>query len=183
MLNPERKQPSPKPAALRLPPSGNYIATTKSKCYEVVVPWAKFEMDDIIVSIVSWSDKQAELTSVRRAVFIEEQNVPESIELDDRDPDCRHVLACDESGAPIGTARLARNGKIGRMAVLADYRRLGVGRKMLRVMIDCGRANGIADFHLSAQISAVGFYEKMGFETYGDEFEEAGIEHINMRPR
>ncbi len=140
-------------------------------------------MDDITVSVVNWSDKQAELTSVRRAVFIEEQNVPESIELDDRDPECHHVLACDKSGAPVGTARIDTNGKIGRMAVLGDYRGLGVGREMLHAIMDCGRANGITDFRLSAQISAVGFYQKMGFEPSGDEFEEAGIQHINMRLR
>ncbi len=138
-------------------------------------------MDDIAVSIVSWSDKQAELTSVRRAVFIEEQNVPESIELDARDPHCHHVLACDKAGCPIGTARIDTNGKIGRMAVLREYRGVGVGREMLRVIMDCGRANGITDFYLWAQISAVGFYKKMGFKPSGDEFEEAGITHINMR--
>ncbi len=140
-------------------------------------------MDDITISVVNWSDKQAELTSVRRAVFIEEQNVPEIIELDDRDPHCHHVLACDNAGTPIGTARIDTNGKIGRMAVLRDYRGLGVGREMLRVIMDWGTSNGITDFHLSAQISAVGFYQKNGFETYGEEFEEAGITHINMRLR
>ena len=65
---------------------------------------SKLEMDDITVSVVNWSDRQAELISVRRAVFIEEQNVPESIEIDGKDPDCFHVLACDKSGNPIGTA-------------------------------------------------------------------------------
>ncbi len=140
-------------------------------------------MNDITVSIVSWSDKQVELISVRRAVFIEEQNVPEWIELDDRDPYCHHVLACDEAGSPIGTARIDTNGKIGRMAVLAEHRGMGVGRKMLRVIMEHGRSNGIEGVYLSAQISAVGFYEKMAFETYGEEFQEAGIKHINMRPR
>ena len=140
-------------------------------------------MDDITVSTVSWSDKQAELISVRRAVFIEEQNVPESIELDGRDPDCSHVLAYDGLGNPIGTARIDARGKIGRMAVLGEYRGLGVGREMLRTIMDWGTSRGITDFHLSAQIGAVGFYQKMGFEPSGDEFEEAGITHINMRLR
>jgi predicted GNAT family N-acyltransferase len=103
-------------------------------------------MDDITVSVVDWSDRRAELTSVRRAVFIEEQNVPETIELDDRDPNCHHVLACDKSRCPIGTARIDAKGKIGRMAVLRDYRGLGVGREMLRTIMDYGRANGITDF-------------------------------------
>jgi predicted GNAT family N-acyltransferase len=138
-------------------------------------------MNDIAISTVSWFDKQAELISVRRAVFIEEQKVPESVEIDGRDPDCYHVLACDGGGKPIGTVRMDRTGKIGRMAVLPEYRGLGVGAKMLQAIIDCGRSKGITDFHLSAQISAIGFYRKMGFETYGEEFEEAGIKHINMR--
>ncbi len=138
-------------------------------------------MNDVVVSIVDWPHRKAELTAIRRAVFVEEQNVPESIEMDGRDPHCYHVLACDGAGKAIGTARLDKSGKIGRMAVLPGYRRLGVGAKILRAIMDCGRSNGITGFHLSAQINAVGFYRKMGFEAYGDEFEEAGIKHINMR--
>jgi predicted GNAT family N-acyltransferase len=137
-------------------------------------------MNDIVISAVSWPERQAELISVRRAVFIEEQNVPEEIEIDGTDPDCRHVLACDESGNPIGTARIDRNGKIGRMAVLREYRGMGVGAGLLEAIMDCGRAEGITDFRLSAQITAIGFYRKMGFEAYGAEFLEAGIRHINM---
>ncbi|TKJ36533.1 MAG: GNAT family N-acetyltransferase [Planctomycetes bacterium B3_Pla] len=140
-------------------------------------------MDDITVSVVNWSDRQAELIYVRRAVFIEEQKVPESIEIDGKDPDCFHVLACDRAGNAIGSARLTKSGKIGRMAVMPKYRGQGVGTKMLDAIMEHGRSNGPTDFHLSAQISAVGFYEKMGFEPYGEEFQEAGIKHINMRPR
>ena len=138
-------------------------------------------MNDFVIAIVSWSDKQAELTSVRRAVFIEEQNVPESIELDGKDPNCFHVLASDTKGRPIGTARMDRKGKIGRMAVLHDYRQQGIGRKMIQALMDYGRKNAITDFHLSAQITAIKFYKKMGFEPYGKEFIEAGIKHINMK--
>jgi predicted GNAT family N-acyltransferase len=138
-------------------------------------------MKDIDISIVSWSDKQSELTSIRRAVFVEEQNVPESIELDGRDSECCHVLASDGDGKPIGTARMDKDGRIGRMAILREYRGRGVGRQILQVIMDWGRLKGITDFHLSAQIGAVGFYEKMGFECSGGEFEEAGIKHVNMR--
>jgi len=138
-------------------------------------------MNDFDIAIVSWSDKQAELYSVRRAVFIEEQNISESIELDGRDSDCFHVLASDTKGKPVGTARMDGKGKIGRMAVLKNYRRRGIGRKMIQALMDFGRKNSITDFHLSAQITAIGFYEKMGFEPSGEEFIEAGIKHINMK--
>ncbi|OHB81805.1 MAG: hypothetical protein A2Z38_11920 [Planctomycetes bacterium RBG_19FT_COMBO_48_8] len=138
-------------------------------------------MNDIDIAIVNWSDKQAEITSVRRAVFIEEQNVPESIELDGRDPDCIHILASDKNGGPVGTARMDSKGKIGRMAVLQNYRRRGIGQKMIQALMDLGRKNAITDFHLSAQITAIEFYKKMGFEPFGEEFIEAGIKHINMK--
>jgi len=138
-------------------------------------------MNDFTVSIVSWADKRDELLMVRRVVFIEEQGVPESIEIDGRDADCRHVLAIDTEGRPIGSARLDATGKIGRMAVLVDCRGRGVGTAMLNAIMDHGRASGITDFHLSAQITAVDFYKKMGFQTTGTKFLEAGIEHVNMK--
>lgn len=140
-------------------------------------------MNDIDISIVSWSDKQSELTSIRWTVFVEEQNVPEDIELDDRDPECRHVLATDGNGKPIGTARIDKDGRIGRMAILREYRGRGVGRQILHAIMDYGRSEGITNFHLSAQVGAVGFYGKMGFEPFGEEFEEAGIIHVNMKSR
>jgi len=138
-------------------------------------------MNDIDIAIVSWSEKQAEITSVRRAVFVEEQNVPESIDLDGSDTDFIHVLATNKNGQPVGTARINRKGRIGRMAVLKSYRRQGIGRKMIQALMDYGRKNSITDFHVSSQVTAVGFYEKMGFEPSGEEFLEAGIKHINMK--
>jgi len=138
-------------------------------------------MNDINIEIVSWSEKQAEITSVRRAVFVEEQNVPESIDFDGSDTDYIHVLATDKNGRPVGTARINRKGRIGRMAVLKNYRRQGIGRKMIQALMDYGRKNSITDFYVSSQITAIGFYKKMGFEPFGEEFIEAGIMHINMK--
>jgi predicted GNAT family N-acyltransferase len=138
-------------------------------------------MNEFTVTIVNWSEKQTEITSIRRAVFTEEQNVPESINFDGSDTDYIHVLATDKNGLPVGTARINRKGRIGRMAVLKNYRRQGIGRKMIQMLIDYGRKNAITDFHVSSQVTAVGFYEKMGFEPFGEEFLEAGIKHINMK--
>ena len=67
------------------------------------------------------------------------------------------------------------------MAVLQNYRRQGIGRKMIQALMDYGRNNSITDFHVSSQVTAVEFYRKMGFEPFGEEFIEAGIMHINMK--
>jgi len=138
-------------------------------------------MKNVDIAIVNFSEKQDEITSVRRAVFTEEQNVPESIDFDGSDTDYIHVLAWDKNGRPVGTARINREGRIGRMAVLKNYRRQGIGRKMIQALMDYGRKNSITNFHVSSQVTAVEFYRKMGFEPTGEEFLEAGIKHINMK--
>ena len=64
---------------------------------------------------------------VREAVFVTEQQVPREIEMDEHDASSRHVLARDADGGAIGTGRLLVDGHIGRMAVLAGWRRHGRG--------------------------------------------------------
>jgi predicted GNAT family N-acyltransferase len=114
-------------------------------------------------------------------VFVDEQKVPLEIEMDEHDPQCQHVLAYDQNNNPIGTGRLDPKGKVGRMAVLPQYRRMGVGSRILKTLIRYGREKGLRRFYLSAQLHAVGFYERYGFTQYGDEFTEAGIMHVMMK--
>jgi hypothetical protein len=67
------------------------------------------------------------------------------------------------------------------MAVLKPYRLQRVGSALLNALLIHGELEGIKQFYLSAQIDALYFYEKFGFEMYGPQFEEAGIRHIEMR--
>jgi predicted GNAT family N-acyltransferase len=83
------------------------------------------------VRLASWGDDQSALRDVRREVFIIEQQVPEALEWDDADAISVHVLALDARGLPIGTGRLLADGQIGRMAVVRDWRRHGVGSTIL----------------------------------------------------
>lgn len=133
------------------------------------------------VGIVRFEDAHADLHAVRDAVFIEEQQVPRALERDDGDPLCTHVLACDSLGRPIGAGRISAAGKIGRMAVLREWRGRGVGDVLLRALLDHARAQALPEATLHAQASAVGFYAGRGFAAFGERFEEAGIEHQAMR--
>lgn len=124
-----------------------------------------------------------DLRAVREPVFIVEQQVPEELEWDDADPLSVHVLARDADGTPIGTARLTPDHRIGRMAVLQAWRGRGVGAAMLNALIQRARELGYPELELHAQTHALGFYERHGFNAFGEEFDEAGIAHRRMRRR
>lgn len=122
----------------------------------------------------------AALAAVRRAVFIEEQGVPEALEWDEFDAISRHLLAVADDGSLIGCARLLPDGHVGRMAVLSAWRRGGIGRALLDRIEQLARAGGHSQLRLSAQTHASGFYLAAGFQCEGEEYEEAGIPHIAM---
>ena len=135
------------------------------------------------VVAVAYDAALEQLRAVREAVFIQEQGVPPELEIDDLDPRCRHVLARDASGAPVGTARLSPEGRIGRMAVLRPWRAYGVGSALLHALLRIAREDGLERVNLHAQETAIGFYRRHGFSPVGERFVEAGIGHVAVQRR
>ncbi len=117
---------------------------------------------------------------VRETVFIQEQHVPVELEWDELDEAATHVIALDNAVHVIGTARMLANGHIGRMAVLPAWRHQGVGSAMLKELLLLAQQKQLAKVFLHAQTTAVGFYERHGFEATGEEFMDAGIPHRYM---
>lgn len=141
------------------------------------------KLQNFHVAMVDWAreDQRAALIDLRDAVFVQEQKVPPEREQDGLDGNCLHVLARDQRGQPIGCGRMTPDRKIGRMAVLPDWRRQGVGVAMLRELLARARALGWTEVALAAQTSAIGFYQREGFKAYGEVFDDAGLPHRSMR--
>lgn len=133
------------------------------------------------VEAIAYADGVADLRAVRDAVFVQEQGVPVELERDALDPMCRHVIARDVAGLPIGTGRLTPDRRIGRMAVLPAWRNRGVGEGLLKVLLDEARVLGWPEVSLHAQVPALAFYARQGFLPYGERFVEAGLDHQSMR--
>ena len=129
--------------------------------------------------LADWAADRPLLARIRRAVFVEEQQICEKDEWDDEDARSVHVLA-RLNRDPVGTGRLEPAGKIGRIAVFAGLRGRGVGTQILLRLLEEARSHGIRNPYLHAQVQAVPFYEKLGFSREGDEFDEAGIPHVRM---
>ena len=141
------------------------------------------------IELHPWTAARNYAMPIRLAVFVEEQHVPVDIELDAHDAVSLHALAWNARGEAVATGRLLPAERqanrsvahIGRMAVLAPWRRRGAGSAILIALVDAARARGDADIMLSAQVHAIDFYRAHGFEVQGDEFFEAGIAHRAMR--
>ena len=120
--------------------------------------------------------------ALRYEVFVNEQNVPSEIELDDEDKHALHIIA-EENGAEVGCARVLfgeGGGHIGRLAVKREKREQGIGKEICRFIIELCRERGYKRVWLNSQLHAVGCYEKLGFTRRGETFFEAGIEHVEM---
>ena len=133
----------------------------------------------LLVREADWQQDGEALRAIRREVFVVEQAVPEKLEWDGLDAQCRHVVAI-LAGKPVGTGRLLPDGHIGRMAVLAPQRGQGVGGALFALLLHMADADGHIEVRLSAQVSAIGFYRRFGFATMGKSYLEAGIEHVEM---
>ena len=83
-----------------------------------------------------WNDDFNLIQTVRYSVFTLEQGVSREIDIDGKDPHCIHFLAETNSGDPIGCARLALSGRVGRVAVVKKWRRHGVGGKIMNCLIN-----------------------------------------------
>jgi predicted GNAT family N-acyltransferase len=131
----------------------------------------------------SWQEAQNDAFKVRHEVFIVEQGIPEELEIDEFDPTSIHVLAYSNK-ACIATARLHLNddgsGQIGRMAILSSFRNQGLGRQIMKMLIEVAISKGLSSLILHAQVSAIPFYEKQGFQAFGARYDEVGIPHRNM---
>ncbi|MFC3108789.1 GNAT family N-acetyltransferase [Undibacterium arcticum] len=133
------------------------------------------------IKLGDWTTLQPEAQAIRFDVFVREQQVPADIELDEMDPVCLHALAYDAGGQAVGTGRLLPDGHIGRMAVLKVARGTGVGGAILQALMQAAQQRGDRSVVLNAQTRAEGFYGRFGFVRDGDEFDDAGIPHIEMR--
>ena len=101
---------------------------------------SNFRMSNITIKIADFDKDFSDIEKIRSTVFIHEQNVPIELEWDEYDKDSTHILAYYD-GMPVATARLLKDGHIGRMAVLKEYRNRHIGENMLKFLRDIAIKN------------------------------------------
>lgn len=118
--------------------------------------------------------------AIRRTVFVVEQHCPPELEWEFEDESTHFMALYDEIPAGAARWRKTPNGyKLERFAVLADFRGKKIGEALVKAVI-ADLPPGAKPVYLHAQVQALPFYEKLGFEKSGPEFTEAGIRHYKM---
>lgn len=144
-------------------------------------------MENFKVITVENESQLARCLAVRREVFVEEQQVPEELEVDDydrMDSAARHVLVEGSDGdAAAGRFTPYKDGaaKMQRVAVRSLYRGQGLGRVLMNGLEEAARRAGHSRCLLDSQCHAEGFYRSLGYRTLpGEPFYDAGILHVRM---
>jgi predicted GNAT family N-acyltransferase len=141
----------------------------------------------ITIRAASTTQDIDECFRIREEVFVVEQNVPVDLERDEHDSKALHFIALAD-GQSVGTARvvLGDNGtsaKIGRVAVCRSNRGFGIGKLLIAAIEESPDLRHVHNFLLDAQMHALQFYARLGYEAYGEEFIDAGIPHRHMKKR
>ena len=131
------------------------------------------------IQLVKTEEDYKRVLTIRRTVFIEEQNVPESLEIENED-ESFHVLALS-GDIPTGTGRWRKTSegyKLERFAVLKEFRTKGIGRDIVKFVLNQIPSQDM--IYLHAQESVIKFYKDLGFTIIGSTFIEADIVHAKM---
>lgn len=120
---------------------------------------------------------------IRKKVFVTEQKVPMSLEIEDEEK-CIHFVLYQED-IPVATCRLYKKDKktvkLQRMAVSKEKRKQGYGKKLMQEAEKYADTNDYQTIFLDAQTHALGFYQNLGYQPFGTEFMDAGIPHYSMK--
>lgn len=125
-----------------------------------------------------------EAKEIRISVFVKEQGFKE--EFDSTDSISSHLVAFDGEKAA-GTCRYYVDEKgdyyLGRLAVMKEYRGKGVGAALVEIAEKSIISKGGKSLKLHSQLQAKNFYEKQGYEAYGEKDFDEGCEHIWMEKK
>jgi predicted GNAT family N-acyltransferase len=135
------------------------------------------------VKIVKNQNELDDALTIRHRVFVDEQNVPAELEVDEHEDEAIHVVLYDDSSQPIGAGRCRKVNdalKVERICVLKEHRKTGAGKLIMKQIEDVAKDEGITKLKLNSQTHAQAFYASLGYQTVSDEFMDAGIPHVTM---
>ncbi|QKS71594.1 GNAT family N-acetyltransferase [Paenalkalicoccus suaedae] len=140
----------------------------------------------IATHVARTDDELNDVYSVRRKVFIEEQGVPEALEIDDKEKESIHfILYEDTTPTGAGRIRIMQDiAKAERVCILKSGRGKGLGKVLMEQMEATAKERGASIVKLNAQTHAEAFYQTIGYQTVSETpFLDADIWHVTMEKK
>lgn len=140
------------------------------------------DKSNLAIKVVSTTEEKDVAFDIRKKVFVDEQQVPLHLEMDEHDEHAIHFI-CYEEDVPVGASRLRfvqTYGKLERICILQPYRLKSYGQRLIHKMEKEIRSHGYRHATLNAQTVAQAFYERLGYEVVSEPFFDAGMPHVTM---
>ncbi|HLS61458.1 MAG TPA: GNAT family N-acetyltransferase [Virgibacillus sp.] len=134
------------------------------------------------IKIATSKEERNRVFQIRKSVFVEEQQVPLELELDEYEDDAIHFIGIQDD-MPMAASRLRWSGEYGkleRICILKHLRGQSYGKQLIEAMEQTIQEHGYSKAILGAQTHAVSFYERLGYQVVSEEFIDAGIPHVIM---
>lgn len=97
------------------------------------------------------------------------------------------LLGCFDDGKLEGCCLLTQTGakevRLRQMAVISGLQGKGLGKALIQFAENIARDRGYKTICMHARKTALGFYEKLGYEKIGEEFNEVTLPHYKMEKR
>ena len=148
--------------------------------------FANMHLTEERMTLLFQTGSKSDAFRIRQAVFVEEQGFREEFDDVDEQAATIHMTAHLE-GEPVGCSRFFPDPEddecwvIGRLAVLPRFRGEGIGSELVKESERLAKERGASCTRLHAQCRAVPFYEKLGYEAYGEVEMDEHVEHVWMR--
>lgn len=145
--------------------------------------------EPISVKLIGYHSKEyQQACRLRYELFFAEHNLPWSVVQDERQAEYLHA-AVSIKDCVIAYGQLVphcnRIYQICQMVVQPAYQGQHLGSKILSTLIEIAKQEKAIAITLNARLTAVGFYQKLGFQTYGTPFPSntTGVLHIAMNKK
>lgn len=136
--------------------------------------------------LVKSTEELEQCLEIRKAVFVKENKIDESEEIDEFDrlgEACNHFLILEE-GRAVGTLRLVcqdnETARLQRFCFYKNERGKGYGSAALKELESFCRKRGVRKITANAKYSSLGFYLKNGYIAEGLPFYEVGVKHVKI---
>ena len=149
--------------------------------YKILIYNKNMEIDTKVIEFKTYDNLPQEARNIRIEVFVKEQGF--EYEFDSFDEQATHILAFDNDKAVATCRYYYQDGYylIGRIAVIKEYRGLGLGAILLEFSKNEIAKLGGKEIRIHAQKRVQGFYQKQGYESFGEIDYDEGCEHVWMR--